>query len=130
MELKVNLNRLLSNKPPKHFNNFIVMNLDPLAAGNVLPREIEVRAPDADGARMLAVWTGFPALTVGDVVRVRRDTTDTQILVIEGTGGNTATVVNQSTSLADRNELMVAVRQSEMRLLAQSPSHLEFQVLS
>lgn len=92
--LKLDTTELYANRPPKHFNNMKVLDLDPLSKA-AFPREIEVLAPDGDGARQLAMWHGFPELAVNDFVRCRRDTSDTNILIIEGAGGGTSNDTSQ-----------------------------------
>lgn len=84
--MKLDTTRLMAVRPPKHYNNCKVSDLDPLSRSAV-PREIEVVLPDADGSKVLAMWYGSPVLAVDDYVRIRRDTTDTNIYVVEGFGG-------------------------------------------
>lgn len=87
--MNIDITRLMANRPPKHYNNCKVSDMDPLSKGTI-PREIEVILPDADGSKVLAMWYGFPSLAVNDYTRLRRDTTDTNVFIIEGTGGDTS----------------------------------------
>ena len=86
----IDTTKLYGVRPVKVFNNCKVTDLDPLSTA-VLPRLIAVQMPDADGATMHAMWSGFPNLAVNDYVRCIRDTGDTNILYVLGTGGATAT---------------------------------------
>ena len=96
MALNLDLTGLQANKPPKHITNCIVTQLDPLNVGlTVLPRLIEIRLPGFDGAPANAMWYGIPAtLSVGDSVRVRRDSSDTQVLTVEGSGEGAKSLAN------------------------------------
>lgn len=86
--MNIDITRLMAVRPPKHFNNCLVADTDPLGKGTI-PREIEIVLPNADGSKVLAMWHGYPSVAVNDYVRVRRDGTDTNILVVEGAGGST-----------------------------------------
>ena len=66
----------------------LVTDLDPLSTA-VLPRLIEVQTSNADGAKMLAHWTGTPSLAVNDYVEARRDPTDS-VWIVTGASGATA----------------------------------------
>lgn len=89
--MNIDVTGLMAARPPKHYNNCQVSDLDPLSKATI-PREIEVILPDEDGSKVLAMWYGFPSLAVNDYVRLRRDTTDTNILIVEGAGGDTSGV--------------------------------------
>lgn len=89
--MNIDMARLMAVRPPKHFNNCLVSDMDPLSKGTI-PREIEVVLPNADGSKVLAMWHGQPTIVLNDYVRVRRDGTDTNIFVIEGAGGSTGAV--------------------------------------
>ena len=75
-------------KPPKFMTRLLVTDLDPLATA-VLPRLIEVQTSNADGAKMLAHWTGTPSLAVNDYIEARRDPTDS-VWIVTGASGATA----------------------------------------
>lgn len=97
MDLNLDTTKLMANRPPKALNNLEVTDLDPLGAGSTTwPRAIEVQTPHADGAKLLAMWTGFPALSVGDFVVCWRDSTDTSLLRVAGSGGNTSQQIKVS----------------------------------
>lgn len=87
----IDITRLWASRPPKHYNNLKVTDLDPLSKSTI-PREIEVQLPDPDGSKVLAIWHGSPPIQVDDYVRCRRDTTDTNVLIVEGAGGATSDV--------------------------------------
>ena len=99
MTLNIDVTQLYGSRPPKHYSNIKVLDLDPLSKGTLLPREIEVLMPDGDGARVLAIWHGFPQLAVNDYVRCRRDTT-AAVLIVEGAGGASASDISSATTAA------------------------------
>lgn len=92
MTLKIPAEKLNAIRPPRHYNNLQITDLDPLSAGSTTyPRLIEVRKPDSDGALVYAEWHGWPAgLQVNDYVRCRQDGTDTEILIVEGWGASSS----------------------------------------
>ena len=86
--LNLDMTAFEANKPPKHINNCVVTQLDPTGAGlTTIPRLVEIRLPGFDGAPANAMFYGNPpTLAVDEIVRCRRDSADTQVLTIEGSG--------------------------------------------
>lgn len=105
--LNLDITELFSRgRPPRHFSNYQVRDLDPLSNAPTLPREIELTAIDGDGARVLAIWSGSPALAVNDYVRVRRDKT-ASVLIVEDTGGATSADSSTATTASSILSLIV-----------------------
>jgi hypothetical protein len=92
--IRLDTTKLHANRPPKHLNNFKVTDLDVLGTGLAV-RLIAVQASDGDGATVHAMYHGSPPIKVNDFVRCRRDTSDTNILIVEGYGGGTGTTAGE-----------------------------------
>src|SRR3989304_9790762 len=56
------------------------------------PKAILVELPGVDGARVLAQWTGHPALVVGNFVSIQRHMMGALQYVIFGTSAGTASL--------------------------------------
>ena len=89
MALNFDTSKLSNIKIIRNFQNMKVTDLDPESTA-ALPRTIEVLQPDADGAKVLAIWSGDPELAVDDYVTCQRDSTNSVWYVIGASGGTSS----------------------------------------
>jgi len=89
MALNFDTSKLSNIKIIRNFQNMKVTDLDPESTA-ALPRTIEVLQPDADGAKVAAIWNGDPELAVDDFVTCQRDSTNSVWYVTGASGGTSS----------------------------------------